>query len=121
MTNKQAAVCISLAFVGGAVAGAAAVYASNPENRKRLRKTLESSRRMAARVPDAIQEVKAIANDAMNDVRENAKDTLSSALSDVRENAKDTLSSALSDARDVARDVAKDVPVSPALRNAGRA
>lgn len=98
MTATKTALCISLSFLGGAAVGAAAVYAANPENRKRMRNTLESSRRVAARVPEAIQDVKAIATDALAEARGNAKD-------------------AMRDAGQVAQQM---LATSPALRNGPR-
>ena len=95
MTNTKAAVCISLSFLGGAAVGAAVIYASNPENRRKMANALEQSRRMAKQVPEAIQDVKTIATDALLEARENGK-------------------AALRDAGEVAKQV---IEVSPALRN----
>lgn len=98
MTTTQTALCISLSFLGGAAVGAAAVYASNPDNRKKMRNTLESSRRVVARVPEALQDMKTIATDALVEARDNAKD-------------------AVRDAGQVAQQM---LSTSPALRNGPR-
>ena len=98
MTSTQTALCISLSFLGGAAAGAAAVYASNPDNRKKMRNTFETSRRMASRVPEALHDVKTIATDALVEARDSAKD-------------------AMRDAGQVAQQV---LATSPALRNGPR-
>jgi len=74
-----------LAFLGGALLGAAAAFAADAENRKMMMSYLDKTRGIANRVPAALQEAKGIALEAISKNKGNAKN----AIQDVGEVARD--------------------------------